>query len=63
MHKAQRFLAILGFAWLFGSSALAGVEVGEKAPPIQPKVIENTNLRSLAALRGKVVLYEFFAFW
>lgn len=47
----------------FPPAAPAEAEVGQKAPPIEAKSLDNTSLRSLDALRGKVVLYEFFAFW
>ena len=62
--KMKNWIAIQGLLALIllAPSARAGVGVGEKAPPVQTKLIENTSLRSLDSLRGKVVLYAFLAF-
>lgn len=51
------------FALMLVAPTFAGVDVGQKAPPLEPKSFENTTLKSLDALKGKVVLYEFFAYW
>lgn len=55
-------VALAGLS-VFSSAALAGVEVGEKAPPLSPKSMEGGPIRSVEELKGKVVLVEFFAFW
>lgn len=47
---------------LIPTPGLAGVEVGDKAPPLSAKAIEGP-LKSLDGIKGKVVLYKFFAFW
>jgi thiol-disulfide isomerase/thioredoxin len=39
------------------------VEVGAKAPSLETTGIGNSELCSLDPLRGRVVLYQFFAFW
>lgn len=48
---------------LLTAAAPAQVEVGDKAPAIETTAVSNSDLCSLDALRGRVVLYEFFAFW
>ena len=48
---------------LLTAAASAQVEVGDKAPAIETTAIGNSELCSLDAFRGRVVLYEFFAYW
>jgi hypothetical protein len=62
----RRFLpfagALLAATTLVGMSA-AGVSVGDKAPEIKPSKWFNGKETSLAKLKGKVVLLEFWASW
>ena len=44
-------------------AAEAQIEVGDPALKIEAKSLANTKIKSLASLRGRLVLYEFFAYW
>jgi len=44
-------------------SAGAQIEVGQPALKVEAKSLANTKIKSLAALQGRLVLYEFFAYW
>ena len=44
-------------------SADAQIEVGDPAVKLEAKSLANTKIKSLASLRGRLVLYEFFAYW
>ena len=41
----------------------AQVEVGDKAPKIEAKALANTKVKSLDRLKGRLILYEYFAHW
>jgi hypothetical protein len=39
------------------------VKVGDKMPALEVDTIGNSKLKSLAELRGRVILYEYFQHW
>jgi hypothetical protein len=41
----------------------AQIEVGSPALKIEAKSLANTKIKSLASLRGRLILYDFFAYW
>ncbi len=41
----------------------AQVKVGDRAPRVAPEKLGNTTITSLGQLRGKAILYEYFAYW
>ncbi len=59
----NRFHPLLCVAVAVAAIAGAQVKVGDRAPRIAAEKLGNTTLTSLAQLRGKAVLYEYFAFW
>jgi len=44
-------------------AAGAQIEVGDQALKVEAKSLANTKIKSLASLRGRLVLYEYFAYW
>ena len=58
-----RFSLALVMSLALGLNAAAQVEVGDSAPKISPEKFLNTNIKTLSKLKGKLVLYEFFAHW
>jgi len=67
MRFNKQVLFIMVAVWaapLMGTLAMAGVEVGQAAPEISAKAWMNAPGKvSLAALRGKIVVVEFWATW
>jgi peroxiredoxin len=60
---AAAVLAAALLAWFFAGDAPAPIDRGSQAPPFDlPRIGENGAL-SLASLRGKVVLLNFWATW
>lgn len=63
----QLFLAVVMPVWvavMTGTPTMANVQVGQAAPEIRAKVWLNVRGNvSLAALRGKIVVVEFWATW
>jgi hypothetical protein len=45
------------------ASAGAQLKVGDKAPAIKADEILHPKVKSLAETKGKLVLYEYFAYW
>jgi uncharacterized lipoprotein YajG len=43
--------------------ASAQLKVGDKAPVIKADSILHPKMKSLAEVKGKLVLYEYFAYW
>jgi hypothetical protein len=41
----------------------AQVKVGDKAPAIKVDSILHPKMKSISEAKGKLVLYEYFAFW
>jgi len=60
---AAAVLAAALLAWLFAGDAPAPVDRGSPAPPFELPRIGETGTLSLASLRGKVVLLNFWATW
>jgi len=55
-------LSLIALAAL--SPAAAGdLKVGDGAPEIEAEKLLNTEVKSLKELKGKLVLYEYFAWW
>ena len=50
---------------LFCATLTAGaqIEVGDQALKVEAKHLANTKIKSLASLRGRLILYKYFAYW
>ena len=48
---------------LLGAPLVAQVAVGQKAPTIDADEILDSGVKSLSELDGRLILYEFFAYW
>ena len=48
---------------LVASTGSAQLDVGDKAPEIKVSEFGNTKIKSLSELKGRLILYEFFAHW
>lgn len=62
MKRLYSFAASL-LVMLFLSSHSLAASVGSAAPPIQLKSLKTGQMESLAGLKGKVVLVDFWASW
>jgi peroxiredoxin len=60
---AAAVLAAALLAWLFAGEAPDPIDRGSRAPPFELPRIGETGTLSLASLRGKVVLLNFWATW
>ncbi len=60
--RRSSVLAALAVAAL-ATDALGDLAVGDSAPSIDVQKLLNTKIASLDEVKGKLVLYEYFAFW
>ncbi len=61
MHRST-VLAVLALAAL-SSDAAGDLGVGDTAPAVSAEKLLNTKVKNLDDLKGKLVLYEYFAWW
>ena len=59
----KRAFLILLLGWLLTGVMPAQVAIGEKAPIPEADEIFNGKIKRLSDLKGRLVLYEFFAHW
>src|SRR5687768_11600866 len=61
-RRVSCFSGIVALALLLSSHAAAQVAVGDAAPPLSFRAVDGSQV-DLAALRGKLVLIDFWATW
>ncbi|MBI4879886.1 MAG: hypothetical protein HY812_09550 [Planctomycetes bacterium] len=60
--RRSSVLAVLALAAMT-SDAAGDLGVGDSAPAVSAEKLLNTKLKSLDDLKGKLVLFEYFAWW